>query len=234
MISPLKVIVPSRGRPGNIHDLCCSWQGDPSGELCVVVDDDDPDLAGYVEVCMANKVSIYIGPNDRPGMAAPLNRVAKAVGTPAETLVVGFLGDDHRPRTPGWQERVLRHAEFNPLAVMYGDDLIQGRNLPTAVFLDARIVRILGYMVPPDAYHLFLDNFWKTLGEQLGTLHFDPFVVFEHMHPLVGKAPSDDGYVRVNAPSVWEHDEAVFKAWLADIDTHLAPLRALQAAKQGR
>jgi hypothetical protein len=129
--------------------------------------------------------------------------------------VVGFMGDDHRPRTLDWDHTIAAIAKREPGSVIYGNDLIQGAALPTAVFMDARIVRALGWFVVPGMTHLFMDNLWKTLGEQLGTLRYLPEIVIEHVHPIAGKAEWDDGYREANDGAVWEHDEAIYNEWIA-------------------
>ena len=139
---------------------------------------------------------------------------------------VGFLGDDHRPRTPGWDTRLLAALDGRP-GVAYGDDLHQGGRLPTAVVISSAIIRTLGYMVPPGQDHLYLDDFWRQLGLDLGRLEYVPDVIVEHCHPNAGKAPWDDGYERVNSPAQNTADSAAYarfmsSAWPED----LARLRA--------
>ena len=54
-------------------------------------------------------------------------------------------------------------------------------------------------MAPQVMRHLYLDNFWKHLGEQTGGLRYLGDVVIEHLHPVAGKAPWDHRYAAVNA-----------------------------------
>lgn len=208
----LTVLVPSRGRPENIVALLDAFEStcdarEPTA-LYVAVDADDPELPSYQAITLPSWAGLLIGMSSRLGGA--LNRWSPSLAEDYE--VVGFMGDDHRPRSVGWDNAIV--CAMQPNGVVYGDDLIQGPNLPTAVFLDANIVRTLGHFVLPGQIHLFMDNYWKRLGQELGTLTYLPDVVIEHMHPLVGKAPTDEHYGRNNAPEVWEHDEALFKAWV--------------------
>jgi hypothetical protein len=122
------------------------------------------------------------------------------------------MGDDHVPRTAGWDATIVAHLDDpKEPRITYGDDLLQGANLPTAVFLQSKTVRALGYMCPPGMVHLYLDNFWKTLGEHLGTLGYLPEVVIEHLHPAAGKAAMDAGYREANAVN---QDHSDRQAWL--------------------
>jgi hypothetical protein len=102
---------------------------------------------------------------------------------------------------------------------VYGNDLLQGANLPTAVFMTSDIIRALGWMVPPSLQHLYVDDSWRDLGRSAACLQYLPDVVIEHVHPFAlgadhrPKAELDDGYRRVNAPGVYAADEAAYRAW---------------------
>ena len=201
------VLVPSRTRPHNIARLWQAWHDTgATAQLLVLVDDDDPTLAQYE----ALGVPLRVGPRQRIGPL--LNEGAPIAATLCD--VVGFMGDDHVPRTPGWDAAI--EAASSPWSVVYGDDLLQGPRIPTAVFLGSALVRELGYFCVPGADHLYLDNGWRHVGEQLGTLRYLPDVVIEHMHFLRGKAPQDPLYAEVNHPAMYDHDRAAFERWAAE------------------
>jgi hypothetical protein len=69
-------------------------------------------------------------------------------------------------------------------------------------------------MVPPNMKHLYLDNFWKKLGEDLGALTYLEDVIVEHMHPVAGKAEWDEGYREVNAQEVYSADALAYKNYI--------------------
>lgn len=222
------VIVPSRGRPHNIAELIEAWKAtNATAHLWVWVDEDDPTVDEYRAIELPLWASLTVGPRLRLGPT--LNLVAQFAVIHAD--VVGFMGDDHRPRTVGWDQRLFDAATAPaPLpGIAYGNDLVQGENLPTAVFLDAWVVHALGYMVPPGMTHLYLDDFWKLLGQRLGTLTYLPDVVIEHCHPTAGTAKNDAGYAEVNHPSMYAHDKAIFDEYVATrLDADVAKLRALR------
>ena len=62
--------------------------------------------------------------------------------------------------------------------------------------------------------HLYLDNFWKKLGEDLGSLTYLEDVIIEHMHPVAGKAEWDEGYVAVNAQEVYSADALAYRNYI--------------------
>jgi hypothetical protein len=69
-------------------------------------------------------------------------------------------------------------------------------------------------MVPPDMIHLYLDNFWMKLGNDLGKLRYISEVVLEHLHPMAGKAEWDEGYREVNAIEVYSADFKAFDNYI--------------------
>lgn len=145
-------------------------------------------------------------------MVKALNFAASAI----EADLYGFIGDDHRMRTFGWDDLIA--ADFEQLddsGFVYGDDLSQSENLPTAVFISGDIVSRLGWMAPPVLTHLYVDNAWLLLGRALGKIKYDPHVVIEHLHPSSGKAEWDEGYLRVNSQAMYDADRAAFEAWQA-------------------
>lgn len=222
----IAVIIPTRGRSVNAFEVIEAFQQTRScgpTKLIFGVDDDDPELEKYkdVEMVAPEWVSFEYGPRLR--MGGTLNKLA--VKYAKEYEIIGFMGDDHRPRTHGWDASFV--SQMVETSIQYGNDLIQGPNLPTAVFMTSDIINTLGYMVPPTMTHLFLDNFWLTLGKRLSRLTYRPDIIIEHCHPVGGKVQWDDGYIEVNSSAQWNADEAAWNEYQAtylDRDIHAITL----------
>lgn len=203
------ILCPSRGRPENILELIRSWEVTGAhAELLVIVDNDDPSLNDYLQLqpqarIQVNNVARRVGPI--------LN--AFAVPAAAKYDVIGFLGDDHRPRTPGWDEALARALAEKP-GVAFGNDLVQGGELPTAAAISAPLIAELGYMCPPGVKHLYVDNFWRKLGEGVDCLQYLPDVIVEHLHPNAGTAQWDASYRKNNAPQEYHAGKAAFDHFL--------------------
>lgn len=219
-MTALAVIVPTRGRPENAARLETAFRDtDTLNAVPVfVADREDPKLPGYQQALDEGRIRrllVHDGPGGT-GLCYPLNFAARRYASVYEAI--GFMGDDHLPRTVGWEDKILDALDSLEPRVVYGNDLLQGPNLPTAVFMQSRMIRAMGVMAPQVMRHLYLDNFWKELGERLNGLVYLPDVVIEHLHPAAGKAPMDDGYQRVNAPAADRSDR---EAWLAYRDSGL-------------
>ncbi len=215
-MADLVVIVPSRGRPESARTLVRVFQDTCTAntQLVFSIDDDDDTRAEY-ESIGATTVS---APNRT--MVEALNGAATIYAEGPFGLrapfAVGFMGDDHCPRTYGWDQHYLDALREFGTGIVYGHDQIQGRNLPTQCAMTADIVRTLGYMAPPELVHLAVDNFWLELGRGADCIRFLPDVIVEHRHPVAGKAAWDEGYIRVNAPEMYERDLATFARYRAE------------------
>jgi hypothetical protein len=151
--------------------------------------------------------------NETRGMAYPINKAASAIAKKGEYKYFAFLGDDHRPRTAGWDSLLIQAMQKRP-SMAYGNDLLQKERLPTMIAMTSDIVKALDGMVPPKMKHLYLDNFWKKLGEDLGALTYLDHVIVEHMHPSAGKAEWDEGYKEVNASEIYSFDALAYKNYI--------------------
>jgi len=235
MTPDLIVLVPTRGRPGNLRELWASFE-----ETCVrntvlvaCTDEDDPRLPEYEAFVKEHyeqqlpditatgptwrsatdrRLWLVTGPRLRLG--GTLNAVAPVMANSCPRL--GFMGDDHRPRSYGWDSAYITELDRLGTGLVYGNDLIQGANIPTQVAMTSDIVLATGHMVPPGLTHLWCDNAWLELGRALGAISYLPDVVVEHVHPLAGRAEWDAGYAECNTDELFEADRAVFGQWQAN------------------
>lgn len=212
-MADLVVVVPSRGRPQQAGELL-----DAFGRTCtagtrvmLAVDSDDPALPDYRTVAYP-RAALLQGAHQ--SMVHALNQAAAAVTEIPETpFAVGFMGDDHRPRTIGWDRAYLDALAELGTGIVYGNDLLQGERIPTQCAMTADIIRTLGWMAPPVLTHLYVDDYWATLGRSLGRLLYLPDVVVEHCHPFAGTGRWDAGYQRVNAQAMYDRDRAAYETY---------------------
>jgi hypothetical protein len=210
-------IVPTRSRPEQSVEFYNQF-AETTGvsDLCFGLDDDD------VEYPRIDGVIYEVNP--RMWMNGTLNHIANKYQS--EYDYIAFMGDDHRPRTQNWDIKLAESIAGIKNGIAYGNDLWQGENLPTAVLLDTRIINTLGYMTPPKQKHLYLDDFWRDLGRDLGTLRYNPDVILEHMHFTAGKSESDDLYQEVNSGAMFDHDSQMYNLYkMHEFNNDLAALR---------
>ena len=218
----LVILVPSRNRPESIAELIKSLdETETESDLIVIVDSDEPQMDAYLEL----GCDVLMVEKNGKGMAKPLNFAANHYRDKYRHFA--FLGDDHRPRTKNWDTIFINALDELGIGLVYGNDLLQGENLATAVAMSGEIVKELNGMVPQDMIHLYLDNFWMTLGKDLNALRYIPEVVLEHLHPIAGKAEWDDQYREVNAPEVYSADKAALDNYLAS-DAYRELLKQLE------
>lgn len=215
------MLVPTRGRPNNARRLinaCANTMTNLTTHITFIIDDNDPDYNFYMRVFTSPEFDTYTwfgfieGPQQ--GLVGTLN--ANVLGMTKTYDAVGFMGDDHLPRTGGWDTRFVSELEQMKMGVVYGNDLIQGERLPTACAMTSNIPQTLGFMVPQTLRHLYADNFWLEIGRGLTGkgITYCPDVIIEHMHPIAQKATWDSGYEQVNSAGISMHDHEAFMAYM--------------------
>jgi hypothetical protein len=214
MAMKMCVVVPSRGRPENAARLAQAFiDTQTEADLYFIIDNDDPKWNEY-----AKNESIKCLPADNKtgGCANSLNTGAVYLLDFAKFPLYDyfvFMGDDHLPRTQNWDKTFIQALSINT-GIVYGNDLLQGENLPTAFGMSRDLVMELQGMTFPGCIHLFFDNFVKQLGIDLNYLKYLPDVIIEHLHPVAGKAEMDEGYARVNQPKWYEEDLLALQKYL--------------------
>lgn len=192
------IIIPSRDRVDNVNRVIAAIKETAvMSDLMIGLDNDNDSIYPRVD-------GVLYEVNDRLRMNGTLNLLALKYANKYQTIT--FMGDDHLPRTYGWDAQLYAPIEKRGYGVAYGNDLFQGKNLPTAVMMSTNIINSLGFMSPPALIHMFMDNFWKAVGERLDALDYFDEVIIEHMHAYAGKSELDAMYLSVNNEEVGSHD----------------------------
>jgi hypothetical protein len=213
------VLCPTRGRVDNAYEVLRSFRATVSAkldsQLVLVVDRDDPKFVDYAPLRREAKVHVY-SPEHSGGMVAALNAAAPMAIEKLDAEHLGFVGDDHRFRSLEWDEVFVGHLEGRGGGFAYGNDRFWHKGeIPTQIFMSARIVTALGWMALPTCRHLYVDNAWRVMGDALERLFWFPNVIIEHMHPAVGKAAWDAMYRANNSEERYAADKAAFETWHA-------------------
>lgn len=230
----LAVITPSRGRPELLAAMLEAVYATAAGDVRVLVGIDDDDESDYAGPLLGKEYDATVYGGGRRSLSGWTNHLAEqALAGPRPPRYLASLGDDHRPRTRGWDRTLIEAIEaLDGPGFAYGNDLYQGPRLPTAWVASADAVRALGWMTLPACEHMYVDTAVLALGQAADRIVYRPDVVIEHLHPLAGKAAWDDSYRETNAPARFAADEAAFDAWRdGQLEADAARVRALTWAR---
>ena len=237
MADDLLVIIPTRGRPQAIPEIMRAWDDTgATADVLFAVDTDDPELASYKKHAAALKADprVRFTFGKRRRLVGTLNQ--QAVKTAKTYRFLAFMGDDHRPRPADqpWDERIRICLSGGP-GIVYGNDLLQGAAMATAVAMTSDIVATLGYMAPPAMVHLCVDLVWVEWGRGMGRITYLDDMVIEHLHPAAGKAETDAGYEEANSSERATADAAAYYDYRDNggLAADLEKLRKLVAYSQG-
>lgn len=223
MTAELAMIVPTRGRPGNIRKVLAAWDFTNAWDvahLVLAVDADDPEYQGYLDLFEETRhpntreprFSIYLVPTWR-SMVQKLDEAAVALAESRLYFALGFAGDDHLPRTIGWAQTYLAELHRLKTGLVHGDDGFQGANVCTEWAITSDVVRRLGRMIPAQVEHQWCDVSLHDLMKAADALTYLPQVRIEHMHPIVKKVETDDQYDRVNSRQQFRRDKIKYDSW---------------------
>lgn len=232
----LAILVPTRGRPGNIQKVISAWDFTnawDSADLVIIADADDPEIQGYWDVTVPKDLSEeghlvrLIEMSTWMPMVHKLDVVAREMA--GRYWALGFAGDDHLPQTINWAARYLTVLRELGTGMVYGDDGYQGANLSTEWAITSDAIRALGRMVPAPVEHMYCDNSVLELFTEAGAVRHLPEVRIEHMHPYAGKADSDDQYKRVNGQDQMNRDRRAYQVWKrSEMAAQVAAIRAMR------
>lgn len=228
-MTSIAMLVPSKGRPSSVVQMAEAWEhtsGPADADLIWLIDRDDPGWARYMRMLARYpwmKVMVF---DQWMPMVHKLNWAAVEIAPKYDIL--GFMGDDHLPRSPGWGSVLAAGHTLHGHGIWYGRDGIRDMKLPTWWAMSAKAVEALGAMVPAPVEHMYCDNVMLELGKAARVLRYLPSILIEHMHPVAEKAEWDEGYRHVNRPEQYERDRAAFVTWLStDRVRHATILREL-------
>lgn len=220
MNDTLQVLVPTRLRPHTLRPMLEAFAGTCAEETLVVFCIDGcPKVDDYIgefhrAVRVYDHAMVLAGPRRR--LVGTLNYHAVNTANNLPPYAIGYMGDDHRPITKGWDRRYLETLHELGTGIVYGDDQAQGAGLPTQVAMTSDIIAALGYMVAPTLTHMYCDNYWKVLGEGADCIRYLPDVVIRHNHPGFGRGEWDDSYRESNSARQYEDDLNAFREYQLD------------------
>ena len=225
----LTVIVPSRGRAERLREMLAAALELSRADTLIAVasDEDDPAHEAYDALltphARAGRVQWTCG--QRRTLSGWTNLIA-AQHAPGSRALASF-GDDHVPRTEGW-DRLLLDAigGMGGTGIAYPDDRRRS-DIPEAVVISSDIVTALGWMCEPSLAHFYIDDAWADLGRGAGCIAYVPDAVVEHMHYRTRPEGARDAtYAEAEAGGT--RDRQAYERWRASrMAADVATVRSL-------
>jgi hypothetical protein len=211
----LTIYVPTKGRPSNALRLRDAFYDTTSlnSRIVFILSTNDPKLDAYTRTDLQD---ILIVQPDKPGFVSPLNLGYREDRRQHYSYAVGFMGDDHLPRTKAWDERMVAELLEMQGGFVYANDGFQGANIPTSIVMSSEIPLALGFMTLPSLKHLWADDWWLAMGNALNKIKYLPDVMIEHLHPAAGKATSDAGYLFSGSFELDQEDRKEYERYLKE------------------
>lgn len=211
MAKQILVICPTRSRPKQCLEMVNSFlENSKMSTLKLYLDMDDPCLDEYLDL-IGKKAGYTFG--DRKPVTQIINENWQYSAECFKWFSV--TNDDFVYRTNGWDLKltgeILLHGG---LGIAYGNDLLQGINMPTSSVVSREIVEVLGWLQMPLLTHLYGDNVWKDIGIMAKCLFYRPDVIIEHKHFFGRKAQEDDIYRNTNSKEMYDKDGLAYYQWL--------------------
>lgn len=204
------ICVPTRGRPENVKrliDSIYSTASKPSTVEIIFRTDNDDKGARRTKSAITenikklkeeNRVHIKMAVGER---LQYLSDLWEDCYSHAISDRIMMCADDVIFRTQGWDNTIANgtpNADKN-IYFIWGNDLNQRRGLATLPMMSRLWIETVGYFVPKGYACDWCDTHIHDIANRLANLGSDircyfGDVVFEHMHPSVGKAKWDDTY----------------------------------------
>jgi hypothetical protein len=150
------------------------------------------------------------------GARAPMGAMTQACYAASSGRYIMLANDDLVFRTVGWDKEILARFDAEPddVALVWGNDRLRGKALPTHPIISRTAIEIMGCVCPQMYRRDYIDTHiydvfctLRSLGhDRLGYL---PDVVVEHMHVDAGKGALDNTSVKDRKSD----DEITFIAW---------------------
>lgn len=218
----LTILVPTRTRPHHVVPVVEAWKEtgafDDGARLMFVIDGNDPQHEAYLRALSkvrGNEPRIGFTQFADRKMLVPKLNAATEIALLDDPFAVGFAGDDHMPRTPGWARDyllALRHLETGFVSCPDG---YRSDRLPTQWAMTADVARAFGgRQVPAPVEHLYCDDAIRAIAEgaaayeYLGNGH-----LIEHMHPVTGKVTGDAQHRAMNSSAQYSGDRRAYREW---------------------
>ena len=208
----IAVILPTRGRPEKAReavDSILETRRLPDTRVIVVLDEGDANLGHYRSLFEDTELVACSG-----NMIERTNIAAMVAVEGVDIL--GWMADDNRMRTPGWDECVTVALEthlFANLNDQFWSEMFPN-DKPVNTYIRSSVVKALGWFANPHERHHYMDDTWRMLGISTDSMVYLRDVICEHMHPTAQKGERDVGYDYTDSADLLYRDQQQFMQWI--------------------
>lgn len=210
----------TRSRPEKffacLDNICQEINDKENYQILVSADNDDPTMAweNIRERCIKfenQKIKICFG--------SSLNKI-HAINRNIEVAdnwdILINTSDDMWFDVPGFDDIIRQDmiTNFPDLdGVLHYNDGNQKANVMTLSIMGRKYYDRFHYIYHPHYKSLWSDCEATEVAKLLGKYKYmgDETILFRHLHPAWGLAPSDEQYRKTEAPELWRHDENVYR-----------------------
>lgn len=220
----IALILPTRKRPSNVRNFILYWLASHAKKSHLFVLYDEDDLGTHALVDEYGYLSDKI-----TWIRQPFMKTVPKINSALEHIkfdrfdAIGFVGDDIEIKpsyTNHWEKEILENLkQLGKYSMVYPNDCLQGKRLPTHPFMTTELVKKLGWFAHPDFWHTKVDTVWKEIGQMLHDLPIDggcrylEDVMFEHLHPSINKAKDDAVYQLAYSKEWQDHGLKMLDKW---------------------
>lgn len=212
------VICCSRGRPKMLEMMMQSFSKTSKiSSLWVLLDGDDPYLEENIQRIRWADGQLnysYGSPNTTTEL---INNELNFKKWQKKHKFYCVTNDDFIYHTDGWDVILTDEIKSKgKVGIAYGNDMLQGKNMPTTSVISREIVEALGWLQLPTLKHLYGDNVWKTIGTGANCLYYRPDVIIEHKHYFAKKVAQDETFLKTNSKEMYQRDQLAFVKWMTE------------------
>jgi len=189
-VDKISIVLATRNRPHNLRRLYQSIKDTATimPEVIVAVDDDDT-----VSIPVAQELGFkyIVGPR------IPLSKIYNKLAAVFQGDIIMYGADDMVFRKKGWDDLVRADFAKYPdhILLVHAFDGLQTERCATFGFLHRKWLETLGFLFPPHLAIIYQDNWLADVSRALNRSVYYDFMIVEHLHHNVGKAPMDQTYL---------------------------------------
>lgn len=185
------------------NSLVLNQENNNNYDFYSVIDENDRSYDDILDI-----TKIYVD-NKKSGLVYPTNQAFLKL----EKKYLGYMliGDDCIVKTKNWDKILINLLKKKEWCIAYTNDLLRRECLPINFVISYKLAEQLNFLAYPKLRHMFVDTYWRELGEYLDCLYYLPNVIIEHMHYTNNKANIDETY-KSTADS-WDEDNRVYLEW---------------------